>query len=444
MDAPALFSPIPADPFAFWPARASRIAGLGGTRIGQRADDDPAYVFHSAYLELPAGPVRGRLRFSGLTAETGVLTIGVNALLPDGTAERVADWPVRLGALSRAGQAGGEAEAVIAFEARGDCTYAVLGNLYDDAAASADGLTLVLERVERSPAEEALAKARAAMPERPVFRRAAALLSDAPATLADPVSQTCTAAQFDEPAYDRWLERLKLEKHRHRKQWEFVYVLQVLARYGVLVPDARGLGFGVGSEPLPAMMAAMGARVTATDLDPGDPRAKDWAETDQHGGLDALRRPDICDEASFAERVAFRAVDMGDVPGDLTGYDFVWSTCALEHLGSIRAGAAFVERSLACLRPGGLAVHTTELNCSSDADTVTEGGTVLFRRRDLDRLAVELVSHGHGVAQLKYDLGDLPQDGFVDLPPYGREPHLKLALDGYVTTSFGMVVRRAG
>jgi len=439
VDAPLPSPPIPADPFAFWPARASRVAGLGGERDGQRTDDDPAYVFHSAYLALPAGTMRARLRFSGLKAETGVLAVGVNALLPDGSAERVRDWPVRLGALSR-----GDGVAVIEFEARDDCTYAVLGNLYDDAAASAEGLTLVLERVERSSAEEALARARAEMPERPVFRRATALLSDRPATLADPVSQTCTAAQFDEPAYARWLERLKLPRHRHRKQWEFVYVLQVLERYGALVPGARGLGFGVGSEPLPALMAAMGCSVTATDLDAGDPRAADWAATDQHGGLDALRRPEICDAATFAERVAFRAVDMGNVPGDLTGYDFTWSTCALEHLGSIRAGAAFVERSLQCLRPGGLAVHTTELNCSSDADTVTDGGTVLFRRRDLDRLAVELVSHGHGVAQLKYDLGDLPQDGFVDLPPYGREPHLKLALEGYVTTSFGMVVRRAG
>ena len=39
---------------------------------------------------------------------------------------------------------------------------------------------------------------------------------------------------------------------------------------------------------------------------------------------------------------AYREVDMRAIPTDLRGFDFAWSSCALEHLGSLGAGMAFV------------------------------------------------------------------------------------------------------
>jgi hypothetical protein len=33
---------------------------------------------------------------------------------------------------------------------------------------------------------------------------------------------------------------------------------------------------------------------------------------------------------------------------------------------------------------------------------------------------------------------------FIDVPPYRSEPHLVLALKGYATTSFGLIVQKAG
>ena len=43
---------------------------------------------------------------------------------------------------------------------------------------------------------------------------------------------------------------------------------------------------------------------------------------------------------------------MNELPGDLAGFDFTWSSSAFEHLGSLEAGARFVERQMHCLRPG--------------------------------------------------------------------------------------------
>ena len=114
--------------------------------------------------------------------------------------------------------------------------------------------------------------------------------------------------------------------------------------------------------------------------------------------------------------VRYRAVDMNAIPDDLRDFDFTWSSCALEHLGSLDAGAAFVLRQMACLRPGGTAVHTTEYVVSSDTDTVEKGGTVLYRRRDIEALAEQLRAAGH---EIELDPGEpYPRNAYeaTDVP----------------------------
>lgn len=428
---------IDTGPFDFWPTRSSRIQGLGGSE----SSEDPAYVFHTRYVSLESSTVRCSLVFTGLTATLGSMIVRVNALPLDGSrpAETIKTWPI---AVKEIVAAGGTMR--LTFDAVDGMQYAVLGHLYTETDAVAQSFTILLDAAIRQPHfEQQVEAARKSIFGQRVFRRASRLLAHGKATLADPVSQTCTASQFNEPAYDQWLERLKLAKHRHRKQWEFVYILQTLERYGMLKAGARGLGFGVGIEPLPAAMAAIGCSIVATDLAADDVRSRDWTLTNQHSeGLDQLRYPEICPNDVFDRNVAFRVADMNAIPADLRGFDFTWSSCAYEHLGSIEAGLDFVRNAVQCLNPGGLAVHTTELNLTSNDATIDSGGTVLFRRRDFERLAVDLVSRGHFVAQIKYDLGDTQQDAYVDVPPYSADNHLKLALGQYVTTSFGIVVRR--
>ena len=68
-----------------------------------------------------------------------------------------------------------------------------------------------------------------------------------------------------------------------------------------------------------------------------------------------------------------------------------------------------------CLRPGGVAVHTTEYNVSSNEDTLETGGTVLFRRRDVDDLERRLRDAGHSI-DIDYTEGTTPADLHVDVP----------------------------
>jgi hypothetical protein len=242
------------------------------------------------------------------------------------------------------------------------------------------------------------------------------------------------------PLFRYWIDRLGYGHAYHRKLWEFVFILQSLKDHGMLSTGYRGLGFAVGTERVPDLLASCGVSVLATDLHQEEGIAKGWADSSQL----AISKADLCSgistEDQFDKLVDFANVDMNSIPSNLKDFDFCWSSCAFEHLGSIEAGKSFVMNSLKTLRSGGLAVHTTELNLSSDEDTVTSGGTVLFRRRDFREIASALRDEGHTVAPLNFYQGNHPLDQYIDMPPYSNDAHLRLSLMKYSTTSFGLVI----
>ena len=111
-----------------------------------------------------------------------------------------------------------------------------------------------------------------------------------------------------------------------------------------------------------------------------------------------------------------------------------------EHLGSLAAGADFVVAQMECLKPGGVAVHTTEYLVASNDATVEAGGTVFYRRRDIEALADRLRGAGHGI-DVDFTLGAAPEDLHVDVAPY-TDVHLRTRLGGYVTTSLALVITK--
>lgn len=219
-------------------------------------------------------------------------------------------------------------------------------------------------------------------------------------------------------------------------------MLRALESCGLLEDGRTGLGFGVGREPLVAAIAARGPSVLATDLPPDHPLAAGWTASGEYGGsLDALNDRGICPERTFRDRVRFEFVDMREAGGLPGSYDFVWSSCALEHLGSAEAGLRFLRASLARLKPGGVALHTTEYNVSSDSNTVDSGPVVLYRRRDLLALADEVRAAGFEI-ELNLNTGNAPADRHVDIWPYDGAWHLKMLHTRFATTSIGLLIRR--
>jgi hypothetical protein len=254
-------------------------------------------------------------------------------------------------------------------------------------------------------------------------------------------TSTPLARDFEHPDFISFFGRLNHPLSLHRKLWEWAFIYERLKRAGVLEPGRRGLVFGVGREKLPALFASLGVSVVATDA-PTDPLGL-WGN-DQHAtGPEDLFYEDIVDRETFDRLVQFEPCDMNDILPHLRGFDFCWSSCAFEHLGSIEAGFDFVVNSIEkTLKIGGVACHTTEFNFSSDENTINEPSLVLYRRRDLEQLCTLLSARGQLVEPLNIQWGDLPADHFIDEAPYRQETHLKLRVGGYIATSLGIVVRR--
>ncbi len=302
---------------------------------------------------------------------------------------------------------------------------------------------LIAMQLEEHRRETRLMLSAIALPDRSLWMARPEMIAAEPASSAFPMSVVCRQESFDAPYFAYWTARLCEGLRYHRKLWEFVFLCQAFWERGVLKEGARGVGFGVGMEPLSAYFASQECQIVATDMNHSAAVDEGWAESSQHSASkEQLRKSAVCPDGLFDRNVDFREVDMNQIPEDLVDFDFCWSACALEHLGSIEKGLTFIENSVKCLKPGGWAIHTTEFNLSSDDDTIDNLGTVLFRKQDMVGLAARLRAQGHLVAEFDFDPGSLPIDHYIDLPPYREHPHLKMALMGYSTTSFGIIVQR--
>lgn len=257
-------------------------------------------------------------------------------------------------------------------------------------------------------------------------------------------SGICTQEQLESDTYEEWIKYFKMDvKFKRRKFWEFAFIAEALKNRNLLKEKKKGLGFAVGEEPLVASFCNFGATILATDLNFEKAKDKGWVQTNQHSSnLNSLNIKNICKEEKFQELCTFKYVDMNNISDKLKNFDFLWSACALEHLGSISSGEKFIYESLKCLKPGGIAVHTTEYNYSSNTQTIESGPTVLFRKRDIKRIVKNLEKKGHKVEKINYKGGTLPLDKFVDFPPYNQKTHLKLFFAKYVITSIGLIITK--
>lgn len=256
-------------------------------------------------------------------------------------------------------------------------------------------------------------------------------------------SEACRLDHFLRPDYAFWCDLSRDPPRFHRKQWEFWFIFTALRERGKVAPGMRGLGFGVGSEPMADAFASLGCRIVATDQAHETAQAQGWDINSEHAdGLKAVRTHRLSSENVFFANVSFEIADMNAIGAHLRAFDFCWSSCAFEHLGSIRNGLDFVRNSVGALKPGGVAVHTTELHMDSNDATFESPKLSIFRRRDFEQLARELRAEGHHVAPLNFYLGAHELERYVDLPPYCADPCLRLEISGHRSTSFGIVVTR--
>ena len=269
------------------------------------------------------------------------------------------------------------------------------------------------------------------------------------------VWKPCKYADFLTPSYREIESNLKLRtifswhsssKHDYanRKFWEWCEISRALEESNMLKEGVSGLGFAVGTEPLASYFASRGCSILATDLHE-EMSNKGWLDRNEHAGsLDKIYFGDFIKRVEFDTKVSFQPADMRTLDGINNKYDFLWSSCALEHLGSIQNGINFIENSLKLLKPGGVAVHTTEFNVSSNNKTIEHGENVIYRQKDLVQLSTSLEIKGYVIPKIEFDVGSDIADLNPDVPPYfeSDKHHIKLKIGDYIATSFIMIIKK--
>jgi hypothetical protein len=239
-------------------------------------------------------------------------------------------------------------------------------------------------------------------------------------------------------------EKVKL----HRKVWELCVEAQVYRDNAPVAYDcSRVLGFGVGREPLPSWFAARGCNVVATDAPLTDDIKHDWSKTGQHAyEVDDLYRKEIVSLSAFDKYVLYQSVDMNNIPDYLLQgkFDYTYSTSSFEHIGGIDRSLVFFCNQMRCLKPGGIACHTTEYNVTSNTNTLDSHNLCFFRRKDLERLSDMLTAQGDTLWPLDLEQGDSELDRIVDVLPYEGKVHLQIKTGPWVSTSVVLIAQRGG
>ena len=98
-------------------------------------------------------------------------------------------------------------------------------------------------------------------------------------------------------------------------------------------------------------MVSRGCSHLVSDLNLETAQDLGWIKSNQYATrAQDLNDRNICDPDMFERHVAFRNIYLNPIPDQLMKeeYNFVWSVCALDHLGSIKKGIEFIVKSLKC------------------------------------------------------------------------------------------------
>lgn len=269
------------------------------------------------------------------------------------------------------------------------------------------------------------------------------------------ISKICDSHDFEKIEFKEMYEILKSVPKAngnyivfHRKIWEWCYIALILKELGYLAKGKKGLGFAVGKEPLPALFASYETEILATDLGWNSDIAKQWKKNNENAesSVENLFYSQLCDREIFDGNVVYADADMNDIPQVFQNneYDFCWSSCAIEHVGSLHQSKEFLKKMINCIRPGGIAIHTTEFNLSSDIETIEHGGNVLWRKSDIEEIKQYFWQNGCTM-DVSYNRTDTFENNYVDMPPFegeGKPCHLNLVIDGYMSTSIALVIHK--
>jgi len=382
------------DPFGFLIGHASAIKPLGGAERGP----DPRYVFHTPYVPFRPGRVIFTVHLDRLQATFGELRVNINAFVPGSGRDAIFVTSSRVQLADKAAMQRG---IVLSILAVAGATYAAYGFCLDGTDARAEGIRITAEEVDSGD------EATGDVPLLPTsfgdqqVHTPIRLVDDNAPSLQDPVSQPMTADQLGEAAFGRWAAALSQRGAPPRNVWPVAFVAQALDRYGMLRAGARGLALGQDAAALAPILAASGCNALLSAISPNHDLPVEW---------NALPCSPIDAEPGPSGLLPGVALSLADEPPELRGFDFLWSVGLAGH--RYRAGdfGSFLIEAMGPLRPGGYAIHMFDLATGPGAPPEA------VSRREVERIAVTLISRNFSVAQLNFATGTALEEPCV---PFG-------------------------
>ena len=196
-----------------------------------------------------------------------------------------------------------------------------------------------------------------------------------------PLNKVCRVADGGNPLWRRGYDDLGFPAGPdvfHRKIWEFNQALYGLRTLRRLAPDATALGIGCGHEELMYFLANRIGKVVATDLYEG-------GFLGGEGDADVIDHPAKYAPFRFREdHLDVRQMNALALQFDGESFDFVFCLSSLEHFGSEHDKLTALREMHRVLKPGGVAVLTTEIVLNR-----LGRGSQYFQRETLTRLIGE-------------------------------------------------------
>src|SRR4030042_3099849 len=169
-------------------------------------------------------------------------------------------------------------------------------------------------------------------------------------------SKICDAADWFDPELLTVIQQHLQEVPRfHRKQWEFAMIFLMLQKLGLLNNRNIGLSMGGGKELLLYAIARQINKLIVTDL--YDPSTEwDCARTGDPDEFIKMNKPFPVDDS----HVQALRMDMLQLEFKDETFDFCYSSCAIEHIGSDTDFRQHLQEAYRVLKPGGIYILTTE------------------------------------------------------------------------------------
>jgi hypothetical protein len=400
---------FPVDPFHRYPDQASRIDGVAGDR-SVACDAD---VFYSAPIEVPQGPLRFTLHLPGLQAGSQILLLEViNRSCVAGSA-----W-------SRLKIEGVHLSDVIAnggvwhidVEGWPQVQYACAGYIHDEGDIYAESLALTVNTpfTPATPATIVEARQPSATGKASLVAVRPRIASPQAPSFANPTSQPWTLAQTRETIFRKRMRELGESEQALSDPWAWAdaIILQAFDRYRAFFPEARGLAIDLKKFALAANILKRGCFLTSLTIEPDFAMCFDaGAAINELATIHPEHRTDIL------RAVNATTVNPADVSEDFERqFDFAWwiaprSLTRLDVQDALRV-------MMKGLRAGGILVLVVPFSRTSPTTlreaTPLEGGGLT--RTEIERLTLDTISHGHDVAQLRFNTPN--EDLVFDTVPY--------------------------